>query len=71
MQIIKQGNRKKQDFKVKFECKNCDCEFIADSKEVTRRVTTMDGIYFSCLCPNCKLSTCSDEVIKDMELTTI
>jgi phage terminase large subunit GpA-like protein len=52
MEIIKHG--KKPDYRKKFECPHCGCQFIADILEYRREQSGYNEEALVCICPECK-----------------
>ena len=52
MKILKKGKKKSN--KIKFECKYCGCEFLANEEEYSYSTDPRDGdSIYECCCPEC------------------
>ena len=60
MKILKRGNEKPR----KFICPNCDCEFVAGTREYWR-TERFDDIYYKCDCPECNYTSDISEPWED------
>ena len=63
IEIIKQGDPKKTDYFLTFECRTCGCVWKADYDDY--RTEHTDGWYYICVssCPDCQVEAC---IIKDI-----